>query len=81
MGSPDGSHNECGCEDSLKAALLSSSSLDFRNSNVAEAPEIVSPALSSVALAPRLEGSLRAQPGMADLPPPDILLLKSTYLI
>jgi len=82
-GIPTGSHNErereCGCEDSLSAALLSN--LDFKNSNVAETPAIVSPALSSVALAPQIERSLRAQPGMADLPPPDILLLKSTYLI
>lgn len=75
---PDDAHNDCGCEDVDRAVLASAADQTF--SQVQSTP--VLPArelrLSLIAAFNRMAG---LQLNEANLPPPDILLLKSTLLI
>ena len=74
---PTHSHEDCGCEDSQCALVLSA---DQSLSNIFS---LVSP-LPSLRADGRSTSSRwvqRAQPKETDLPPPDVLLLKSTLLI
>ena len=74
---PTDAENDCGCDDSTAAVLA--------NSDQTSASSLSTLAILPVDLSnhrPRnLVLALRGHPVEADLPPPDILLLKSTLLI
>ncbi len=74
---PADSHEECGCEDSLTVVL---SSADQSFSNVQNAA-VVPPKGLDARLIEVLSSAIQVQPSETDLPPPDILLSKSTLLI
>jgi len=74
---PADSHDDCGCEDSYTAVLAGA---DRTFWNIQSAPVLPPHSLEAPlgALASRTKP---VQPIETDLPPPDILLLKSTLLI
>ena len=73
---PSSGHDDCGCSGETFEAVLASPDKSFTGAPVvAVAPATLSLAAHSRGNRPLL------QPGETDLPPPDILLLKSTLLI
>lgn len=74
---PADSNSECGCEDSYTALVpvADQASMDLPSAAVVLGPAIAGAFVS--AIRPVAHAYLRE----ADLPPPDILLLKSTLLI
>lgn len=74
---PSSSHDDCGCEDSYTAVLASA---DLATPNLV--PTAVIPPLNSAdQLRVNLVWLARSNPNETDLPPPDVLLLKSTLII
>ena len=74
---PADTHNDCGCEDSFTAVLASA---DKTFTNVQTSQVIATKALEDPVGAV-LRSTIDVRLSEADLPPPDILLLKSTLLI
>ena len=74
---PADTHNDCGCEDSFTAVLASS---DKTFPNVQTSQVIATKALEDPVGAV-FRSTIDFRLSEADLPPPDILLLKSTLLI
>ena len=74
---PADTHNDCGCEDSFTAVLASA---DKTFANVQTSQVIATKALADPFCAV-LRSTIDVRLSEADLPPPDILLLKSTLLI
>ncbi|GEM_PF-2240741 len=74
---PADTHNDCGCEDSFTAVLASA---DKTFANVQTSQAIATKALEDPVGAV-LRSTIDVRLSEADLPPPDILLLKSTLLI
>ena len=74
---PADTHNDCGCEDSFTAVLASA---DKTFANVQTSQVIATKALEDPVGAV-LRSTIDVRLSEADLPPPDILLLKSTLLI
>ena len=74
---PADTHNDCGCEDSFTAVLASS---DKTFPNVQTSQVIATKALEDPFCAV-LRSTIDVRLSETDLPPPDILLLKSTLLI
>ena len=74
---PADTHNDCGCEDSFTAVLASA---DKTFPNVQTSQVIATKALEDPVGAV-LRSTIDVRLSEADLPPPDILLLKSTLLI
>jgi hypothetical protein len=74
---PADTHNDCGCEDSFTAVLASA---DKTFTNVQTSQVIATKALEDPVGA-ALRSTIDVRLSEADLPPPDILLLKSTLLI
>ena len=74
---PADTHNDCGCEDSFTAVLASA---DKTFENVQTSQVIATKALEDPFCAV-LRSTIDVRLSEADLPPPDILLLKSTLLI
>jgi hypothetical protein len=74
---PADTHNDCGCEDSFTAVLASS---DKTFPNVQTSQVIATKALEDPVGAV-FRSTIDVRLSEADLPPPDILLLKSTLLI
>lgn len=74
---PADTHNDCGCEDSFTAVLASA---DKTFANVQTSQVIATKALEDPFCAV-LRSTIDVRLSEADLPPPDILLLKSTLLI
>ena len=74
---PSDAHEDCGCGDSY-TAVLASAGLTFSN---AESAATLLPTTLEVPRNAVFGRTTRARPGEVDLPPPDILLLKSTLLI
>lgn len=74
---PVDAHDDCGCGDSYTAVL---GNVDQTFSNVQSSPVIQTKALDEP-LDVVFSRTLRVRLSEADLPPPDILLLKSTLLI
>jgi hypothetical protein len=74
---PIGAHDNCGCGDTLSAVVPGATWTAWNStSSAAIVP-------SSLAYATEVAASWRRPipPGQTDLPPPDILLLKSSFLI
>jgi hypothetical protein len=74
---PRDAHGDCGCGDSYTAVLASA---DQTVSNVQSSP-VLPPTALEVPLNAVFSRTTKVQLCEADLPPPDILLLKSTLLI
>ena len=74
---PADTHNDCGCEDSFTAVLASA---DKTFANVQTSQVIATKALEDPVGAV-FRSTIDVRLSEADLPPPDILLLKSTLLI
>ena len=74
---PRDAHGDCGCGDSYTAVLASA---DQTFSNVQTSPVIATKELE-VPLNAIFSRTIEVRLSEADLPPPDILLLKSTLLI
>jgi hypothetical protein len=74
---PADSHDDCGCEDSLSAVL---SNADPSFSNVQNSAVVQSKALDALVIVV-CSSATKFPPSETDLPPPDILLLKSAFLI
>ena len=74
---PADTHNDCGCEHSFTAVLASA---DKTFANVQTSQVIATKALEDPVGAV-LRSTIDVRLSEADLPPPDILLLKSTLLI
>ena len=75
---PAGTPETCDCEEPGGAALLSNTQNTFSN---AASVAVVGPHAPPSILAPPSARVSRGHPEATDLPPPDILLLKSTLLI
>ncbi len=74
---PGNAHEDCGCGDSYTAVLASA---DQTFSTVQSSP-VLPPTALEVPLNAVLSRTTKVRLREADLPPPDILLLKSTLLI
>jgi hypothetical protein len=74
---PADTHDDCGCGDSYTAVLASA---DQTFSNVQSSP-VLPPTALEVPLNAVFSRTTKVRLSEADLPPPDILLLKSTLLI
>ena len=74
---PSDSHDDCGCGDSYEAVLATA---DQTFSNVQNSP-VLPPTTHRAPVNAVFSTTTRVRLNEADLPPPDILLLKSTLLI
>ena len=75
---PTGTPARCECEESSSIAILSGMPKTFA---LSASVAVLDPKLPTIAVAKRPARISRGHPEATDLPPPDILLLKSTLLI